>query len=71
MSIPHTIHSDDHGRTWPAARLIHEGPSAYSSLCILDRGQIGLLCESGEKRPYERITYARFSARWLAEGMKE
>jgi sialidase-1 len=60
--------SRDGGGTWPAARLIHEGPSAYSSLCVLPEGEVGLLYESGEKRPYERITYARFSLRWLAAG---
>jgi sialidase-1 len=49
------------------ARLLHEGPSAYSSLAVLRDKTIGLLYERGETQPYERITFARFSPRWLTE----
>jgi sialidase-1 len=59
--------SRDGGRTWPVARLLHEGPSAYSSLAVLRDKTIGLLYERGETQPYERITFARFSPRWLTE----
>lgn len=57
--------SEDDGKTWPYARLIHEGPSAYSSLAILPGGNVGLLYESGDKTPYERITFARFPVAWI------
>lgn len=60
--------SRDEGRTWPVSRLIHEGPAAYSSLARLKDGSVGLLYERGEQRPYERITFARFSLAWLAGG---
>jgi sialidase-1 len=59
--------SRDGGRTWPVARLLHEGPSAYSSLAVLRDKTIGLLYERGETQPYDRITFARFSLRWLTE----
>jgi sialidase-1 len=52
--------SRDEGRTWRVARVVYEGPSAYSSLAELKGGRVGLLYERGEKRPYERITFAAF-----------
>ncbi|HEY3443865.1 MAG TPA: sialidase family protein [Paludibaculum sp.] len=58
--------SRDEGKTWPVARLVHDGPAAYSSLAQLEDGRIGLLYERGEKRAYELITFARFDQRWLA-----
>ncbi len=57
--------SRDGGRTWPHARQVYAGPSAYSSLAALRDGWIGLLYESGEKTPYERIRFTRFSLKWL------
>lgn len=58
--------SNDDGKTWTFARTIHEGPAAYSSLVVLPDRSIGLLYERGDKRPYERISFARFSLDWLA-----
>jgi sialidase-1 len=55
----------DEGRSWPMARLVHAGPAAYSSLCAFGGDEAGLLYESGEKNPYERITFARFNLAWL------
>ena len=55
----------DDGRTWPVARLIHEGPAAYSSLARLHDGSVGLLYEAGSEGPYEAIQLARFSIGWL------
>lgn len=57
--------SRDEGKTWPVARLVHEGPAAYSSLAQLKDGRIGLLYERGDKRAYELITFARFDRAWL------
>jgi sialidase-1 len=57
--------SGDGGRTWPVARVIHEGPAAYSSLAMLRDGTIGLLYELGETRPYERIAFVPLDMRWL------
>ncbi|MGH9373431.1 MAG: sialidase family protein, partial [Vicinamibacterales bacterium] len=53
--------SYDEGATWPVARVVHEGPAAYSSLVVLPDLSIGLLYERGERSAYERITFARFS----------
>jgi sialidase-1 len=49
----------DDGRTWPIARLIEPGPSAYSCLARLPDGSAGLLYETGAKSPYERIEFVR------------
>lgn len=57
--------SADDARSWSASRVIHEGPSAYSSLAVLRDGAIGLLYERGERGAYERITFARFDRKWL------
>jgi sialidase-1 len=62
--------SRDGGRTWPESRVIHEGPSAYSSLAVLRDKTVGLLYERGEKRAYERITFARFPLSWLSNAAK-
>jgi sialidase-1 len=59
--------STDGGKTWPASKVLHEGPSAYSCLAALPDGSIYCLYERGEKSPYERITVARFSPEWLQE----
>ena len=60
--------SYDEGRTWPIDRMIYEGPSAYSCLTDLSNGQIGCFYECGEKSPYEKIAFARFSLEWLSKG---
>jgi sialidase-1 len=60
--------SADEGKTWPAARLLHPGPAAYSSLAVLADARIACLYERGEKGPYEKITLARFSLAWLEGG---
>ena len=60
--------SYDDGKTWPVSRLLHEGPSAYSALAVLQDGTIACLYERGEKRIYESIRLARFSLGWLTEG---
>jgi sialidase-1 len=57
--------SYDDGKTWPVARLIHEGPSAYSSLAVLRDHSVALLYERGIKNPYEAILLARFALDWL------
>lgn len=60
--------SYDEGETWPIARTVHAGQAAYSSLAVLGDGTIGLLYETGDVHPYERIRFARFSLEWLSEG---
>ncbi len=60
--------SYDEGRTWPVARVIHEGSAAYSDLVALPDGTIGCLYERDD---YGRITFARFTLAWLTEGKDE
>jgi len=60
--------SSDEGRTWPAARVVHDGPAAYSCLARLPDGRIGCLYECGNTAPYERIRFASFGREWLANG---
>ena len=62
--------SIDEGKTWPVARLLNEGPSAYSSLAWLSNGTILCLYEGGEKRASESLRLARFNLEWLT-GSKE
>jgi len=59
--------SRDDGRTWEASRVIHEGPSGYSSLAVRRDGTIGLLYERGQARYSERITFAGFDLTWLRQ----
>jgi sialidase-1 len=59
--------SEDEGATWPVARVVHEGPAAYSSLVVLPDRSIGLLFERGDRSPYERITFVRLTLEWLRE----
>jgi sialidase-1 len=59
--------SHDDGRSWPVAKVLNAGPSGYSDLGVLPDGNIGCLYERGEKRVYERVTFARFSLAWLTE----
>jgi formylglycine-generating enzyme required for sulfatase activity len=60
--------SCDEARTWPVKRLIHAGPSSYSSMVRLPDGDIGLLFEGGEKHRREWIRFVRFSLAWLTKG---
>jgi sialidase-1 len=57
--------SRDSGASWPAARLLCPGPAAYSCLAELPDGQIGCLYETGQRDPYERVVFARFTLDWL------
>jgi sialidase-1 len=59
--------STDEGKSWTRERLVHDGPSAYSSLARLKSGLIGLLYERGERSAYERITFAAFDLAWLQQ----
>ena len=59
--------SRDGGLTWPASRVLHRGPAAYSDLCVAPDGAVLCLYERGTATPYERITLARVDARALLE----
>lgn len=57
--------SDDHGVTWPRAKVLHEGPAAYSTVIPLRDGSLGVLYERGNSGAAERITFARFTVDWV------
>ena len=63
--------SRDEGRSWPAGRVLHAGPAAYSCLGVLSGGEIVCLYEAGDKSPYESIVFARLPMSWLTEGQKK
>jgi len=60
--------SYDEGKTWPVAKTINPGPSAYSCLTVLPDLTIGCLYERGERHAYEKISFARFTLEWLTDG---
>jgi sialidase-1 len=60
--------SYDDGTTWPVARTVYTGPSAYCCLATLPDGRIGLLYECGDEGPYEKISFACFDLNWLRRG---
>lgn len=61
--------SYDNGKTWPweSSRCIVPYSSAYSSLCVLPDGTIGLYVEEGDANAYEMVFY-NFSFDWLTNG---
>ncbi len=56
--------SYDDGKTWPVAKELYPGGSAYSVLCVLPDSKIGCLYE---KDGYKRIVFAKFPLDWLTE----
>jgi sialidase-1 len=60
--------SRDGGRSWPKSKLLHEGPAAYSDMCVLADGTVLCLYEGGVKHRYESIRQARFNRAWLTRG---
>jgi len=60
--------SQDGGKTWPVAKIIHEGGYAYSCLTELKDGSVGLLFE---KDGYTSIAFTRFTLDWLTDGRNE
>jgi len=57
--------SYDEGETWSEGKTIYEGSAAYSSLTILDSGDIGLFFERDD---YTKNSFVRFSLEWLTDG---
>ncbi len=69
--------SYDGGQTWPVAKQLYGGPTAYSCLTILPDLTAGCLYERGDEGPlvsneqysnYQKITFARFNLEWLTDG---
>lgn len=65
--------SYDEGKTWPVARLLHKGPSSYSSMTVFPDGTIGIIFETGPSEDgrvdyLAKLAFARFNLEWLTEG---
>ncbi len=60
--------SYDEGRTWTEGKTIYAGGAAYSSLTVLDNGDVGVLFE---KDDYTENVFVRFSLAWLTDGADE
>lgn len=62
-----TVHiSYDEGKSWSKGKTIYVGSSAYSSMTVLDNGDVGLFFE---KDNYSENVFTRFSLSWLTDGM--
>lgn len=57
--------SYDEGLTWTEGKTIYDGGSAYSSLTVLENGDIGLFFE---KDDYTKNPFVSFSLEWLTDG---
>lgn len=55
------------GRTWPVSKLVHQGPAAYSDLCVLDGDTVLCIFEGGTKNRYKSIRMACFDRQWLTK----
>jgi len=51
--------SSDQGQSFPVELLIGLGPTAYSDITLLDKGDIGILWEGGIEGRYEKIIFTR------------
>lgn len=60
--------SYDEGDTWPIAKTLNPGPSAYSCLAVLPNGEIACLYEGGEEHRREAIILAIVTLEWLKTG---
>jgi sialidase-1 len=65
--------SYDEGKSWPIAKVMRNGPGAYSSITILPDGSIGVLYEYGDRHNeyfnhYQKLVFARFNLEWLTDG---
>lgn len=57
--------SYDEGKTWSEGKTIYPGSAAYSSMTILENGDIGLFFE---KEGYTENVFVSFSLEWLTDG---
>jgi sialidase-1 len=57
--------SYDECKSWNDGKVLYEGPSAYSDLCVTSDMAIGCLYERGKSKYYETISFAQFDLEWL------
>jgi len=59
--------SMDEGKTWPIAKVINEGPAAYSCMAVGVDGMIFVAFERGPEHARTNTAVARFNLAWLME----
>lgn len=59
--------SRDETGTWPIRKTVCPGGSAYSSMCVLDDGTIGIYFEEDGLEGGYQMRYVRFSLDWLTD----
>jgi len=57
--------SYDEGKTWTKGKTIYSGSSAYSSLTVLENGEVGLFFE---KDDHKENVFVKMSLDWLTDG---
>lgn len=57
--------SYDEGKTWSNGKTVYSGPAAYSSMTILENGNIGVFFE---KDNYTENSFVSFPLSWLTDG---
>jgi sialidase-1 len=59
--------SEDEGKTWPVARLLHEGSSGYSDVAVAPDKTIYVIYEAAleQGNPANSITVLRFKLDWI------
>ena len=57
--------SYDEGKTWSEGKTVYTGGSAYSSMTVLQNGDIGLFFE---KDDYQENVFVRLTLKWLTDG---
>lgn len=60
--------SYDEGETWPVKKTVVPYSSAYSSLCVLDDGTIGLYVEESPTNTLYTTAFYNFNIEWLTDG---
>jgi len=63
--------SYDEADSWSYHKLIHDGPSFYSDIAVLDNKTIGLLYGKGSRKEHKQlpdhVVFARFNMDWLMQ----
>ena len=54
--------SEDSGKTWSAGKTVYPGSAAYSSMTILENGEIGIFFERDD---YTKNTFVKFTLEWV------
>lgn len=63
--------STDNGSTWKRIFTVTEGPAAYSDLCVMKNGDVGILYETGEDSAYETISFSTISRKALRKALRK